>query len=278
MSLKLPSKKLKQYKKFNSERDVRTISNNSKLKHFYATNRYQGKRTESDKLKIEQSLYEDYDLDESTLGFIDDFNVTIVTERTHLYQGTNYDFKMKGSDKFFDYYDTRHNGSYFVSSNIIASKYGINNKDLKQGEEGYNIRYKLKRLLKLINIGDLNNIRTLYHIIADDTSLSKAEKIKASFILNAACSDFIGISHYEPEGVNRSSEWSVDNELVLNFKKYYIPYFKSKYNIRIDGWVSFNVSEYSGFRDEILVISREPLIIDKIISKKNKFYFDSGNV
>lgn len=55
-----------------------------------------------------------------------------------------------------------------------------------------------------------------------------------------------GYTPDEPEGVNRSYEWSVDNELVLNFK--------SKYNIKIDGW-----------------ISREPLILDKI-------YFDSGNI
>ena len=44
-----------------------------------------------------------------------------------------------------------------------------------------------------------------------------------------------GYTPDEPEGVNRSYEWSVYNELVLNFK--------------IDGLVYFNSSEYSGFHE-----------------------------
>jgi hypothetical protein len=57
-------------------------------------------------------------------------NITIVPQRTHLYQGVSFEFNLSiPSDKqiqeFYNYYDKRHNGAYFLSSQKVASTYGL---------------------------------------------------------------------------------------------------------------------------------------------------------
>ncbi len=73
-----------------------TISNSSELKKFYV------------------KKYKDLD-------------ISVVTNKINLYQGTDFDFKNKTNEEYFDYYSKRHNGAFFVSTNKVASLYGINN-------------------------------------------------------------------------------------------------------------------------------------------------------
>ena len=120
-------------------------------------------------------------------------DITIVSNKIALYQGTDFDFKNKTDEEYLDYYNKRHNGAYFLSTNKVASIYGTNNdfsniiystfpdnEDIEKrkmnyeyiyplyyidGPRGYNIEYGLKRPLNLIDIGNLKNILTLLKII-----------------------------------------------------------------------------------------------------------------
>ena len=58
----------------------------------------------------------------------DDFELTILPYKINLYQGTDFNFEggKKTIDDYYDYYNKRHKGAYFVSSNKVASIYGIN--------------------------------------------------------------------------------------------------------------------------------------------------------
>jgi len=119
--------------------------------------------------------------------------------RTHVYQGVTHKFdytkpkEQYVKDFYKNYYDPRNHKAYFVSSNKYASLYGIDidtsniiyttipeNNDSNAasrnykyvyplyyipGTRGTNIKYKLKKSLYLLNIGDPKTIRLLWNII-----------------------------------------------------------------------------------------------------------------
>ena len=59
------------------------------------------------------------------------FNITMVPHKSNLYQGTDFQFNLHEPkevyiNRYFDYYNKRHNNAYFVASKKTASRYGLN--------------------------------------------------------------------------------------------------------------------------------------------------------
>jgi hypothetical protein len=261
-----------------------------------------------------------------------DFKITIVPKKSNLYQGTDFEFNLEqiknptqdDINSYFDYYNDRHEGAYFVSTKKVASMYGLNQNSstivyaalpsiddiykIKQdykyiyplyyipGYEGVNIKYKLKKNLFLINIGDEKNIKFLWKLI-EKTSINKdPENIQLSKnILLLTCAKYKDDATIQlqtqsyierimsffylkskkktedpPIECKRISIYTNDDKLVLLFKNLFIPEIKKNYNIDIDGWIYFNSSD---FHEEILLKSNESLIFDSITAmKKNKYF------
>jgi hypothetical protein len=134
-----------------------------------------------------------------------DFKITIVPKKSNLYQGTDFQFNLQevktpsqdNINRYFDYYNKRHFGTYYVSSKKIPSKYRshydfsniiyttlpeflyqVHDIDGRTDRhkyiyplyyipenKGINIKYKLKKDLFLINISDEKNIEFLSKLI-----------------------------------------------------------------------------------------------------------------
>ena len=292
MSLPLPPKK--RNKLYNQQTDIKSISNKSKIKLFMTKN----------------ITIKDLDLY---------FDITIVPNKTYVYQGVTYTFDYsKPKDKYVKdfyknyynpiYYDTRYHKAYFVSSNKSASLYGIkkdksniiyttipNNDDINNrtnnykyiyplyyipGKRGTNIKYKLKKDLYLLNIGDPKIIRLIWNII-ENIKYTKEDKIdgfdRASLkdLLVQTCAeeeDEVPILTTLPDGkikktwgeriimptkCQRQSNDDTDKKLVIFFQNKLEPFLK-KHKVHIDGWIYYKVDE-NDFHDEILLLSNKHL-------------------
>jgi hypothetical protein len=220
-------------------------------------------------------------------------DITIVSNKTNLYQGTDFDFLNKTNEEYLDFYSKRHSGAYFLSSKKYASIYGVNsdfscviystipdaNDVVKinrkyeyiyplyyiEGIRGYNIKYGLNRALSLIDIGSLKNILTLLKIIDTVTGDDKDLKEEYLATLYSTCIHFDIETGYtlEPKQLHRKSKVWYDDELVVLFKDVFKPYILKTYGLHIDGWIYYQTDNI--FHDEILVLSNEPLVI------KNKY-------
>ena len=271
--------------------DVKSISNERTLKRFM---------TKSITLTINDS-----DLD---------FDITVVPMRTHVYQGVTHTFDYtKPKDQYVkdfykNYYDPRNNKAYFVSSNKSASIYGIDidnsdiiyttipeHNDIEMmtknhkyiyplyyipGTRGTNIKYKLKKSLYLLNIGDPKTIRLLWNIIegleyTEADEIDEFDRASLKDLLVVTCAEAgreSPIKTIMPDGkikktwgerkvmptkCERLSEDITDKKLVIFFQTKVAPFLK-KHKIHIDGWIYYQV-EGDNFHDEILLLSNKYL-------------------
>lgn len=293
MSLPLPLKKRNNrvVKSYGKQTDVNSISNQSMFKSFMTKN----------------ITIKDLNLDLN-------FDITVVPNRTYVYQGVTHIFdysKPKDeyvNDYYKNYYDPRNHKAYFVSTNKTASLYGINkdksniiyttipdNDDISNrtnnykyiyplyyipGKRGTNIKYKLKKDLYLLNIGDPKIIKLLWNIIenieyTEKDKIEKFDRGSLKDLLVQTCAE----EEYEPpiktllpDGKTkltwnerkimptkcmRVSNDDTDKKLVRFFQSKLAPFLK-KHNVHIDGWIYYKV-EGNDFHDEILLLSNKYL-------------------
>jgi hypothetical protein len=250
-------------------------------------------------------------------------NISIIPNQTVLYQGTDFDFnkykisvnesKTKASslgshkssidniesiddiisNAYYNYYDARHNGSYFLSSQKTANIYGIDKDystiiystipDLKEinspnnqikyiyplyyiAKRGFTIKYETTKDLFLIDIGNLHNIQKLFDII-DLLDVNKRIKDDYKYYLHTTCA-FRDDDDYDfdnkPTSINRNSDATGDDILVELFKS--VSKFLYENRIaNIDGWIHYKTDK---FHDEILIITNEALKIKKISTRR----------
>jgi hypothetical protein len=138
------------------------------------------------------------------------------------------------------------------------------------GKRGSNIKYKLKKNLFLIDIGDIKNIRFLWSII-DTLSIDNDKKIEYKENLINTCVAYKSNMNYDdmPSTCKRVSYEDYDKELVLMFKTIFTPILKTNYNLDIDGWIYYE-SEY--FHDEIMILSNKYLDFVNITTIKPTTY------
>lgn len=303
MSLKLPPKNPRVYK---PRTDVKSISNESKLKRFMTKN-------------ITLTI-KDLDLD---------FDITVVPMRTHVYQGVTHKFDYsKPKDQYVkdfykNYYDPRNHKAYFVSSNKSASLYGIKrdnsniiyttipeNNDSSvasrnykyvyplyyiPGTRGTNIKYKLKKSLYLLNIGDPKTIRLIWNIIeggeyteADEADGFDRASLKDLLVGTCAVAESEspirttlpdgkikktwGERKIMPTKCERFSEDTTDKKLIVFFQTKVAPFLK-KHKIHIDGWIYYQV-EGNTFHDEIMLLSKKYLDFHSTREMKPTTYND----
>lgn len=223
-----------------------------------------------------------------------DFEITMVPYKTILYQGTDFNFERdkKSIDDYYNYYNKRHNGAYFLSSYNVASLYGINKdfsniiyitipdkKEVKnpvntyeyiyplyyiKGNRGINVKYNLNKNLILIDIGNIKNVIKLWNIIK---SLNIDDDIKEEYLdtIYNTCGVYEKSNGYSkpPTTAKRISNEDSDDDLVNLFIKIFKPFFKSNYKIDIDGWIYYSRSQ-DNFHDEILILDNKPLIFKDI--------------
>lgn len=233
-----------------------------------------------------------------------DFKITIVPHKSNLYQGTDFQFDLREPkevyiNRYFNYYNKRHNNAYFVASKKTASRYGLN-KDYSNivyttipdnnnianpkqkykyiyplyyipGHTGVNIRYKLNKDLFLIDIGNIKNIEFIWNLIK--TKIYDKDIIEDyKDLIISTCAKYdkdLYKSGLPPAKCERKS-FEDDEKLVLLFQDFIVPQIKKDYNINIDGWIYFNSSD---FHEEILLISNKHLIFNNITKmKKFKHY------
>jgi len=297
MYITLPKNKLlRKYKSFN-DKNIITSYNSSENKKKYKSLNYSSISNISSLKKTFNKDYPNKNDENNTI------NVTIFFKKSKLYIGTHFNFINNNIDEYYKYYDKKRKGTYFLSSDTIASTYGKNrdfsnivyttipdsslikkptniheyiyplyyNKDIR----GSNIVFKLNNNLFLLNIGDIKVVSKLWHIINNSTKLSKEEKEKYFNTLYATCAKFDinkGINNPPIETLRRSYD-DDDNDLVDMFLDFFIPLFKEDYNVDIDGWIYY-FKENNKFHDEIFIKSREKLDFKKISTFKSSEYKD----
>ena len=163
-----------------------------------------------------------------------------------LYQGTQYkEFVDKSNiSKYYDYYDKRHNGSYFVSTLKISRIYSK--------KKGQIIMYRLSQSVNLIDLGNINNLNTITALID--------KHIRNPFLLHGIKQLLLDTCLTIDEETstikcNRRSIYEYDNLLVNLFKETIMDILWSKYGIKIDGWINYD----NEFHDEILLFSKNYL-------------------
>ena len=246
--------------------------------------------------------------------------ISIIPSKSTLYQGTDFDFNKyktiasykpsslqsrnsstaiinsiddKISKDYYKYYDARHKGSYFLSSQKAANMYGIDKDystiiystipDLKEisnptnkikyiyplyyiAKRGFTIEYETTKDLYLIDIGNLHNIQILFNII-DLLDIAKSIKEDYKYYLHTTCA-YRDDDNYDfdnkPQCINRYSDVAGDNILVELFKSVSKFLYEKKITI-IHGWIHYKTDK---FHDEILIISNDALKIKKISTRK----------
>lgn len=216
-----------------------------------------------------------------------DFNITIIPPNFKLYQGTDFNFNNKTINDYYEYYNQRHNNAYFVSSQKVASNYGLNidfsniiyitvpdntniRKPINRYDDiyplyyipdikGSNIKYITTGNTILLNIGNKKNIEKLWNIINElFTDKEKNEEYKDILFNTVLEYDKNNGYHTFSGNLYRRSFEEDDNELVNFFIEYLVSYFKSKYNIHLNGWIYYK-SEISQISDEICILNRNVL-------------------
>ncbi len=217
-----------------------------------------------------------------------DFEITIVPPNVKLYQGTDFDFKNKTIEEYYDYYNKRHNNAYFVSTQKTASLYGIN-KDFSNiiyttvpdksnissptnkydniyplyyipGSRGYNITYKTKGNIILLDISKVKNLRKIWDII-NELYPNKDDNENYKDILYSTVLKYDKTNGYNIFSNNpyRTSFDDDDDKLVEFFINDLVPYFKTKYNISLNGWIYYKTDD-NIFPSEICILRREEVL------------------
>jgi hypothetical protein len=161
-----------------------------------------------------------------------------------LYQGNKYQepITKKNIKDYYEFYNKRHNGAYFLSTLKVASIYG------KQGEI---ILYRLHHSVNLLNLENIENIILIIALV----NTIQDYKMKEHFItiLNLCCYKV----DYRADSITsfRRSIRSIDNELVNIFKDFISKELERLYKIHIDGWIYYK----DEFHDEILLFDNKYL-------------------
>ncbi len=293
------ARSLNQYMKKASRASYKVLSNTTNLQKSSTTNSRKTKSLNSLKSFDDKTKFRKYMVKEDISGL----NITIIPQRTYVYQGVDYNFKLHLSKEeyindFFNVFNNNHYGAYFVSTNKIASSYGLNkdfsnivyttiptqkeiNKPINNykyiyplyyipGKRGSNIKYKLNKNLFLIDIGDIKNLRFLWSII-DTLPIDKDKKREYKETFINTCVEYTSNMNYNdmPSACKRVSYDKYDDELVLMFKTIFAPILKTNYNLDIDGWIYYE-SEY--FHDEIMILSNNYLDFVNITTVKPTTY------
>jgi hypothetical protein len=287
------------------------------------------KSDETIKYKVRKIKFEDPNIDKrkSSSGKFN-VNFTIIPQLYNLYQGTDFDFrhlpkqnsgsilfnkkfraipfssdiepiykidddKKEDEKLFYDYYDKRNSGAYFVSSYSVANIYGIDKRyspivyaslpdlnDIKNpsnkikkiyplyyiNKHFFTIKYEITKELFLLNIGDINTVRLIWLILHFNSfGLSDSEISDYKYSLCNACANDGGEADTDtvlPACCNRVSDASDDSVLIKIFQLLQ-KYFNYK-GISVDGWI------YNGpdFHEEICILNRENLKIIEIYTRK----------
>lgn len=96
----------------------------------------------------------------------------------------------------------------------------------------------ISKKLILINMNEISNIQTIWNMIYTSTFFTEIQKNKLKDVLYNICVKFI---NYKNLGVCSSKTYK-NYQLKMNnlFKDFIIPFLKSKYNIKIDGFYYIN--------------------------------------
>jgi hypothetical protein len=224
----------------------------------------------------------------------DDFELTLVPTKTALYQGTDFDLENEKIEDYYNHYEKKHKGFYFLSTYKVASinatsmdsskivyttiptRDDITYKTRKNNYEyiyplyyvgspmRYIIKYTVNNNLNLIDIGKHKNVIKLWNIIK---SLDIDKRSKESHFY-----DLSGLyeNNFDYEGkktpaiLRRRKEF--DNNIIKLFIDIFKPYFKSEYNIDIDGWIYYSTD--TKLNDEIVLINNKSLEFKEITKSK----------
>lgn len=227
-----------------------------------------------------------------------DFELTLVPNKTSLYQITDFDFEegKKTIKDYYNYYNKKYNGAYSLSSYKVASinakntdKFKIiyttlpNEKDLNTHTKKNNyeyiyplyfietpttiIKYTINKNLNLIDIGNLKNVIELWNII-NSLNIPNFEKEEYKLILYKSCAVInTNFSYNPPNKLLRNKTEENDIKLSNLFINIFKQYFKLLYNIDINGWIFYNKKE--DFNDEIVITDSKLLIFNKFIRSKD---------
>jgi hypothetical protein len=196
-------------------------------------------------------------------------------------------------NSFYEYYDTRNSGAYFVSSYSVANIYGLDKRyspivyaslpdlnDIKNpsnkirkiyplyyiNKNFFTITYKTTKELFLLDIGDINTVRLIWLILHFNPSgLSPCEISDFKYSLFNSCANDGGEADTDaviPQFCKRVSDASDDSVLIKIFKL--LETYFNKKRISIDGWI------YNGpdFHKEICILHRNNLEIKEIHTRK----------
>jgi hypothetical protein len=210
----------------------------------------------------------------------------------------NINFTRSDINAYYQYYNKRNHGSYFLSSYEVANIYGLDKEyssivyasvvdynNMKSPlnktdkiyplyfipKKCYTIKYKLNKELNLLDIGNIDTIQLIWILLhnkvlfnLNGTKLSDREISDYKYSLCNSCSNDEGETDtdtHPPCCARRVSDITDDRMLVKLFKILYYYFFKKE--ILIDGWI------YNGktFHEEICLIDNRPLKIEEIHSR-----------
>jgi len=96
----------------------------------------------------------------------------------------------------------------------------------------------ISKKLILINMNEISNIQTIWNMIYISTFFTEIQKNKLKDVLYNICIKFI---NYRKLGVCNSKTYkNYKTEMNNLFKDFIIPFLKSKYKIKIDGFIYLN--------------------------------------
>lgn len=253
-----------------------------------------------DELKLD---YKNVNVNSPVNGIIAKWSFATVPKGSSVYQGAVYNFKTQllteemAEDYYKNYYDSRNDGAYFVSSQKVADLYGkqkdesriiyaampdLENNNLTNQQEflyplcyipgikGSRVKYKTNNDLLLLDISKLENVQFLWSITK---TLSEDEEKNQQEILIETLIKYEPDHAGPPTAVHRkSSEW-FDPELINFFKFYAIPYVEKNYKIKLNGYI-YHAVEGNTFHDEICLMDRTHLCFDSVDISPNTTYRD----
>jgi hypothetical protein len=222
---------------------------------------------------------------------------TIIFKNEHNYI-QNINFTRSDINAYYQYYNKRNHGAYFLSSYEVANIYGLDKEyssivyasvidynKMKSPlnkinqiyplyfipKKCYTIKYLITKELNLLDIGNINTIQLIWILLhnkvlfnLNGTKLTDREISDYKYSLCNSCANDEGETDTDtqpPCCAKRVSDITDDRILVKLFKILHYYFFKK--GITINGWI------YNGktFHEEICLIDNEHLKIEEIHSR-----------
>jgi hypothetical protein len=252
------------------------------------------------RIPISQDLYQgtDFDFHHLPKQNSDTVLVSKKSKPISLSRDTEHIYKINDTNihkisSFYEYYDRRNSGAYFVSSYSVANLYGLDKRyspivyaslpdlnDIKNPSNKINkiyplyyinkhfftIKYITTKELFLLDIGNIDTIKLIWCLLhLNSFDLSDSEISDYKYSLCNACANDGGEADTDtewPTCCNRVSDVSDDSVLIKIFQLLQ-KYFNHK-KISIDGWI------YNGpnFHEEICILDKNNLEIKEIYTRK----------